>query len=347
MADLLEIQEANPFRVRAYRNASRAVAEQVRPLSEMVAAKEDLKSLPGVGKDIAATLEELIRSGRAQALEDLGREIPRGVADLMRLPALGPKRARLLWQKLGIVDLDGLKAAADAGRIAEVSGFGIATQKKILESLERRTAQGKRISIAAADAIVAALLDHLRPAGAARLEAAGSFRRRRETVGDLDLVAAARRRPRRRRRRSCSASSSSRRSSRSWGGGTPRPRSACATDFRSTCGWFPSARSVPHGSTSPARRTTTSSSAHCERGDLREFEGIVIMPPGRLDIPVAQKLRGSLYSVAGSHLASGPRPAWPAQLVLGLSFSLGGHLGGAGELARHPLLVEFLALFQA
>lgn len=191
MADLLEIQEANPFKVRAYRNASRAVAEQVRPLTEMVAAQEDLKSLPGVGKDIAGVLTELVRTGTSTALEALGSEVPRGVADLMRLPALGPKRARRLWQELQISDLETLRTAATEGRIAGLAGFGVATQKKILESLERRAEQGRRVSIAAADAIVAALLDHLESQSASRLEAAGSFRRRRETVADLDFVVAA------------------------------------------------------------------------------------------------------------------------------------------------------------
>lgn len=192
MAELLEIEEANPFRVRAYRNASRVIAEQTRQISDRVAAGEDLKELPGIGKDIAAQLEELVRTGRSTPLEEMFGRIPRGVLELLRLPALGPKRAKKLWKELGITGLESLGAAAREGRIATLPGFSEATQKKILESLAKDAGRERRLGIAVADSLVEALLEHLRGTpGLERVEAAGSFRRRRETVGDLDLLAVA------------------------------------------------------------------------------------------------------------------------------------------------------------
>ena len=192
MAELLEIEEANPFRVRAYRNASRVVAEQTRPIADRVAAGEDLKELPGIGKDIAAQLEELVRTGRSSPLEEMFARIPRGVLELLRLPALGPKRAKKLWQELGITSLESLGTAAREGRIATLPGFSEATQKKILENLAKDAGRERRLGIAIADSLVEALLEHLRDTpGIERIEAAGSFRRRRETVGDLDLLAVA------------------------------------------------------------------------------------------------------------------------------------------------------------
>jgi DNA polymerase (family 10) len=190
MADLLDIEEANPFRIRAYRNASRVVFEQTRGIAERVAAGEDLKQLPGIGKDIAAQLEELVRTGKSSTLEEMFGRVPRGVLELLRLPALGPKKAKKLWQELGVTSLAQLGEAAREGRVAGLAGFGAATQKKILENLEKSAARERRLGVAAADALVAALCAHLEgTSGLERLEPAGSFRRRKESVGDLDFVA--------------------------------------------------------------------------------------------------------------------------------------------------------------
>jgi len=198
IADLLEIQQANPFRVRAYRRAAQVVADETRPIRERLEAGEDLKELPGVGKDIAALLAELVHSGRAEVLEELEREIPKGLLDLLRLPAVGPKRARKLWEELGITSREELLAAARQGKVAGVEGFGAKTQRKILDSLEHERQRERRWKLVEAESLLAPLLEHLRGgaggAGAGpleRLEAGGSYRRRRDTVGDLDLLAVA------------------------------------------------------------------------------------------------------------------------------------------------------------
>jgi DNA polymerase (family 10) len=195
MADLLEIQEANPFRVRAYRNAARTVAEQTRPLRDLLGTEgsnKELLALPGIGKDMAASVREMIESGRFAALDALKAEVPAGLGELVTLPALGPKRARLLWKELGVTSLAELETALRGERVAAIKGFGKKTQDKLLEALGRRKESGRRLLLGEVDPLVASLVAHLEAApGVGRVEAAGSFRRRRETVGDLDLLATA------------------------------------------------------------------------------------------------------------------------------------------------------------
>jgi DNA polymerase (family 10) len=120
LADLLEIQDANPFRVRAYRNASRTVDELTRPLRKTVAEGGDLTALPGIGKEMASHIRELLSTGKLGVLEELAAQVPRGLLDLVRLPGLGPKKARLLHDELGIRELADLERAARAGEIAKL-----------------------------------------------------------------------------------------------------------------------------------------------------------------------------------------------------------------------------------
>src|SRR5687767_10487767 len=193
VADLLEIQQANPFRVCAYRNAARTVEAETTPLRRQVERGANLTALPGIGKEMAAHIQELVGTGKLSFLAELAAEFPRGLLELIRLPGVGPRRAHLLWRELGVDSAEALAEAARAGRIAELRGFGEKTQVKILATLEARQGRERRISLAEADRIVEPLLDHLRgAAGLTRLEAAGSYRRRKETVADIDLVAIAR-----------------------------------------------------------------------------------------------------------------------------------------------------------
>ncbi len=193
VADLLEIQEANPFRVRAYRNAARTVEAETTPLRQQVERGANLTALPGIGKEMAAHIRELVGTGQLVFLAELAAEFPRGLLELIRLPGVGPKRARLLWRELGVDSAEALAEAAKAGRVAALRGLGEKTQTNILATLEARQGRERRISLAEADRIVAPLLDHLRgEPGITRLEAAGSYRRRKETVADIDLLAIAR-----------------------------------------------------------------------------------------------------------------------------------------------------------
>lgn len=190
LGDLLEIQGANPFRIRAYRNAASVVQELARPIREMVAAGEDLTTLPGVGKDIAAYLEELVRTGRLKRLEEVEKEVPRSLVELVKLPGVGPKKAWKLWKELDVATVDQLEAALQAGRVQELEGFGARSAGKILSAIgQHRNRQG-RFLLSDADELVRPLVEELEAVpGVERVEVAGSWRRRQETVGDVDLLA--------------------------------------------------------------------------------------------------------------------------------------------------------------
>ena len=193
LADLLQVERENPFKVRAFRRAARAVEAHALPMADLVARGGDPRSLPGVGNEIAACIRELVATGRLARLEAMERQAPPSLLDVMRLPGVGPKRARLIWEKLGVADLAGLQAAAAAGRIAELPGFGERTQARLLEALAAKRETAHRVLLPAAEAVVSDLVPWLAALpGVERAAVAGSFRRRRETVGDLDVVAAAR-----------------------------------------------------------------------------------------------------------------------------------------------------------
>ena len=190
IADILEIQNANPFRVRAYRNAVRTVEAQATPLRRMVEERRSLTDLPGIGKEMAAHIQEMVATGTLGFRDELLAEVPRSLIELVRLPGLGPKKARKLWDDLKIQSVDELEAAAKAGRIAAVPGFGAKTQEKILAGIAEHRQHVSRLLLSEAERSVEPLLAWLREVpDLERLEVAGSYRRRCETVGDIDLVA--------------------------------------------------------------------------------------------------------------------------------------------------------------
>lgn len=197
VADLLQVERENPFKVRAFRRAARTVEGHQVPMERMLAEGGDPTTLPGVGKEIAASIRELVATGRLARLETLAAGAPPSLLELTRLPGLGPKRARQLWDTLGIATLAELEAAATAGKLATVPGFGETTEKRLLTALAEKRAVGRRILLPAAEVILADLLPHLRAVpGVSRAEAAGSYRRRFETVGDVDVVVASTEPPR-------------------------------------------------------------------------------------------------------------------------------------------------------
>ncbi len=192
VADLLEVQGANPFRVRAYRNAARFVESYATPVRKLIADEADLTELPSIGKDMASHLQELVATGKLTALEELTATIPRTLIDVMGLPGVGPKKAKKIWQELGVETVDELEVAAKAGKVATLSGFGEKSQQKILVGIEQFRQHRSRFKISEADQLIAPVLDYLRVCEEVqRLEVAGSYRRRKETVGDIDLLAIA------------------------------------------------------------------------------------------------------------------------------------------------------------
>jgi DNA polymerase (family 10) len=190
LADLLEIQGANPFRIRAYRNAVRAVEGHSRSLQTMVEAGEDLTELPGIGKDLAGHITELVTEGTLEPLEDVTKVLPLSLVELTRLEGVGPKKARKLFDELDVRTVDDLVAALEAGRVQKLEGFGKKSAEKIQRAIEEHRKHLGRFQIDDAEALIAGVLDHMKGApGVERLEVAGSLRRRKETIGDVDLLA--------------------------------------------------------------------------------------------------------------------------------------------------------------
>lgn len=189
VADLLDIQEANPFRVRAYRNAARTVESHAVPMEKLLAEEAELTDLPAIGKEMARHIQELVETGRLTPLEELSREVPPSLIELTRLPGVGPKKARKLWQVLGATTVDELEKEAEAGRVAELEGFGAKTQQRILEGIDSYRRNVGRFRLGEVDALVDTLLAHMRrQPEVQQAEVAGSWRRRRETVRDIDLL---------------------------------------------------------------------------------------------------------------------------------------------------------------
>lgn len=192
-ADLLEIDGANSFRIRAYRNAARAIEDYSGPISDL--AREGagrLQEIPGIGADLAAKLLSLLETGSFPQLEELRSKIPAGVRDMLRLPGLGPKKAAVLFHELAVDSLDKLRTACESGAVKELKGFGAKTQSAILNALEHLATTERRVSIAEARPIAETLAAALKDVpGVSRIEPAGSVRRFRETIGDLDLLCAA------------------------------------------------------------------------------------------------------------------------------------------------------------
>ncbi len=193
VADLLEFQDENPFRVRAYRNGARAI----RNLGDSVAAivQDDpkrLQQVEGIGKAVAEKCEVLVRTGELPQLKKLQDEIPESVLSIMRIPGMGPKKTAAVYHELGIATLDDLRTACQQGRIQAIKGFGKKTEQTILSGIDLAAVAEQRIYWATADEIVEQLRQHLGElTEIQQLEFAGSYRRGRETVGDLDVLVVA------------------------------------------------------------------------------------------------------------------------------------------------------------
>jgi DNA polymerase (family 10) len=189
LADLLEIQGANPFRIRAYRNAVNTVNSLSRPLTRMVEGGEDLTDLPGVGKNVAAHIIELFETGRISRLEEVSAEIPISLVDLVRLDGVGPKKAKKLFDELDVKTVDELEVQLDAGTVQALDGFGVKSADKIRRAIEDHRKHTGRFQIHEAEKLIAGIIEHMEGyPGVDEIEIAGSLRRRKETIGDVDIL---------------------------------------------------------------------------------------------------------------------------------------------------------------
>jgi DNA polymerase (family 10) len=190
VADLLEIEGANQYRVRAYRDAARTISTMSMNVADMVAANEDLTELSGIGEDLAGKIKEIVRTGDLEQLEEIEQRTPPALATLLEVEGLGPKRVQKIYEELDVTGVEDLKEAAEEDEIRELHGLGPKTEEKVLEDLERWSAEEDRTRRDVAEERVEPLLTYLRELeGVGRVEAAGSYRRKKETVGDLDVLA--------------------------------------------------------------------------------------------------------------------------------------------------------------
>jgi DNA polymerase (family 10) len=188
IADMLEIKGEDAFRVNSYRRVARTIEDLATDISEL-AARGELATLPGVGKSSAAKIQELLDTGRLKFREQLAQEVPESVLELLRIPGMGPKKVALLWRERGIDSLGNLKKAISAGGLDELKGFGKKTVEQISEGIEFLQRSAGRTRLGEAWEVAEAFRDAVAAMkGVKRVEQAGSLRRGRETVGDLDLL---------------------------------------------------------------------------------------------------------------------------------------------------------------
>lgn len=193
MAELLEFKGENPFRIRAYHNGAKAMRDLEEPVASILAdPSRQLTDVPGIGKTLVDKIGVLISTGSLPQLLELQEQFPASVLAMARVPGLGAKKAARLHQELGIGNLAELKTACEADRVSGLKGFGKKSQQTILDGLAIAQAAEQRKKWVNADGWVARLRSHLSDCDAIeRLEFAGSYRRGRETVGDLDILVVA------------------------------------------------------------------------------------------------------------------------------------------------------------
>jgi DNA polymerase (family 10) len=192
IADLLEIEGANPFRIRAYRNAARILGDLPQEARVLVECGDDLTRLPGIGTDLAGKICEIVTTGHCSLLDRLRKELPPTISELLKIPGLGPKRVKALYHDLDVQTVEQLHRAARDGRIRALHGFGEKTEQNILQAMEAHASQSRRFKLATAAQYAETLRAFLQAIpGVQQVVVAGSFRRMRETVGDLDILVTA------------------------------------------------------------------------------------------------------------------------------------------------------------
>jgi len=188
-ADLLEIKGENPFKVRAYRNAARIIENSSKDFNKLIKEGFDLTRLPGIGHDLSEYIKEIVTTGKFSKLEKLKKEIPQGLVDMLSIEGLGPKRIKQIYDAFGVTSLDELKKYAQNGELDKLPGFGPKLIEKILKGVKQLKKAGIRFLWADVEETAEDLRKYLLSFdGVEIVEIAGSYRRRKETVGDLDIL---------------------------------------------------------------------------------------------------------------------------------------------------------------
>ncbi|MBD3427092.1 MAG: DNA polymerase/3'-5' exonuclease PolX [Candidatus Omnitrophica bacterium] len=189
MANLLEIKGANQYRIRAYRNAAQTVKNLSKNVSDLVDEDEDLSELPNIGKDLAGKIKKILKKGTFPDLKKLEKKVPPKLDDIMQISGLGGKRVKKIYDQLEIKSLEDLRKAAEEGQVRKIKGFGKKTEKSILEGIETIEESGERLKLAVAEKITQDIVSHLKKDKKIKdITIAGSNRRKKETVGDADIL---------------------------------------------------------------------------------------------------------------------------------------------------------------
>ncbi|MFO7657818.1 MAG: DNA polymerase/3'-5' exonuclease PolX [Bacteroidales bacterium] len=193
VADYLELKGENEFRVTAYRNAARTILGLSESIFKMAEDKKDIQSIPDIGESMADKISEIARTGQLKQLEKLRKQFPESLRDIMKLEQMGPQRTKALYEELNIESIEDLKKAAKEGEIEKLDGFGEKSTKKILKEIKEFSDKGgsKRYKLHEAGEMIQPMLEYLEEE-LSNLTLTGSYRRMKETVGDIDLICTAR-----------------------------------------------------------------------------------------------------------------------------------------------------------
>ena len=190
IADLLEIKGESVYKIRAYRNGAESI-ETWGERIEDVARNGDLTNIPGVGKAISEKIVELLDTGELDYLRKLSQEYPEELTELLKIPDLGPKKVKLIWEELGISSVEALQKAAESGKLQTLSGFGAKSEQRILHGINALAAHTNRHLLDEAWRMAGEIIEHLQDVdGVLKIEVGGSLRRWKETVGDIDILVA-------------------------------------------------------------------------------------------------------------------------------------------------------------
>ncbi len=189
IAQLLSLTDENPFKIRAYEKAAQVIESLPEPIEDLVSDFDKLSSIPGVGKSIAEKIVEYFNTGKIQRLEELKTKFPEGVLEMLKIQGLGPKRVRLLYEKLGIKDVKTLKEYAQKGALRSLPGFGEKVEQNILEGIELLSTSEQRLLLFDALKTVEEILGFLKKyKEIINIDPCGSLRRKKETIGDIDIL---------------------------------------------------------------------------------------------------------------------------------------------------------------
>ena len=189
IADLLELKGENAFRVRAYRNAAHMIESLPQPVAEMIAKKQDLTKIPGIGDDLAEKMQTIVKKKSLPFLNSLKTSIPKGLIDMMQLPGLGPKKVNRLYKELHVKSLKELQQSCEKNKVQALTGFGVKVEQNILNALSRTRQYKEQFRLDEAEQMIVPMLQYLNKIqGITSAIAVGSYRRSKETVGDIDIL---------------------------------------------------------------------------------------------------------------------------------------------------------------